>query len=153
MAKKVEMMLPVPITQDERLSYGKELSDLVNQEHVKEEEKKAVSSRMGEEVKTLHANVLRVNEILTSGYVRKLVPCVMKVNLPKQEMWTIRTDTDKRVLARKMTDNEVEAARQGKLFNGKVFESEEEIEFVIEDVPEDPDVKDIRGGSKVTVAR
>ena len=117
--RKLEIRhLPCALTNDELLEKGQLAAGCVAELRKLEDEKAEAAKRIGEAIKEKQSEQRRLaHEISTRSEVRP-VECRTVALFQTRQMITVREDTGETVEKRPMTDGEVAAMKQGRLFDG-----------------------------------
>jgi len=85
--------LPCRLTQDERNDRGLSLANAMKKYGEVEDEKKAITSGLGANLKEIRADLNRLSEVVSTGYEKRDVECQKQVDLTLKCVRILRTDT------------------------------------------------------------
>lgn len=114
--RKYKKWLPVVLTEPQLLDKSRELSQRIKERSRVEAEKKSVVAEYGENLKELAGDITRLSDVVADGAEDQSVDVQDEVHIESQRIKTIRMDTNEVVIARVMTELEIEAFKQGDLF-------------------------------------
>lgn len=112
-----ERKLPIPLTDDELLELGDQLAERMREIDEAEAAKKAAASSWKDRIDAMAASASEMAAVLRAKTKLAPVPCYTEHDLLAEVARVIRTDTLEVVETRKLTREEIEDLRQGKLFD------------------------------------
>lgn len=107
--------LPVRLTDDERLEFGKRLAEELSNLYAMEDNKKSVASKLGKEIETQEELVNKIRYKVASGTEDRPIDCHEDPNVELRTMELVRMDTGKVIESRPMSSEELNKARQKEL--------------------------------------
>lgn len=113
----IERKLPIPLTDDELLELGDQLAERMREIDEAEAAKKAAASSWKDRIDAMRASASEMAAVLRAKTKLAPVPCYTEHYLFAEVARVIRTDTLEVVETRKLTREEIEDLRQGKLFD------------------------------------
>lgn len=99
-------MLPVDLTDSEKIDFGRRLADIGFEIAEKESAKSSIAKQIGEEIKELEAQANTVGACIRSGTERREIPVETSADDVTLEVVKIRIDTGEVLSRRAMTPEE-----------------------------------------------
>lgn len=116
MQKNTIRTLPVKLTQEELVAKAQENARQIQKCVALEDAKKEAMAAFNADLKVLDAEIVDASRVISSGEENREVDCDERFNLDAKTVEVWRLDTGELALTRGMTRDEVDEARQGKLF-------------------------------------
>jgi hypothetical protein len=132
---ELKLWLPVPLSQEQKASLGEKMSEVELKINKKEADKKATTSRLGDEIKELEAELYAYAKQFEDNSEEVEVDCTVEFNKPEKGFKTItRTDTGKVARTEKMSEWEVKAIEQPDLFEQEQKEEADKAQKQLHDM-------------------
>lgn len=114
--ERVSMTLPVKLTDAEMVMRGKAAAESARELYHLEQAAKDSAADFKEKVKAVEKEQKRLLGEVLSGEEDRLVECEVEYVVQEAKAVVRRLDTNKEVITRAMTRDELDAHRQGQLF-------------------------------------